>query len=345
MDYYTILGVAKDSSEAEIKKAYRKLALAFHPDKCSGSNTDASARSFQEISDAYAVLKSPDLRARYDNNGSSSNGTHGCSDDESKEDLYRYDSREKFESFFEDGKFKSMGFHDTEEFISQKDVHDSDASKGEGKSPKEKDGNVKDLSKRREQEVPLLCSLEELYDGVEKVIKVTRRRLSVQASNTDTDEDAMTEECKVLRVKIEPGCDAKTRKVFQREGDEGDEVKINENERDNHKGAADIVFIIKEEEHDRFQRQGHDLILKKRITLLQALTDCTIKICTLSKRTLYISCPEVIRPNCERIIKGEGMPYIQDPTRRGDLVVRFVIDFPKFLSSAAKQKLEDSGIF
>ena len=68
MDYYNVLGVAKESTPAEIKKTYRKLALKYHPDKNKGDK--ASETKFKEISEAYAVLSDPEKKQQYDRFGS-----------------------------------------------------------------------------------------------------------------------------------------------------------------------------------------------------------------------------------------------------------------------------------
>ena len=71
-DYYEVLGVARDAGEAEIKKAYRQLAMQFHPDRNPG-NKDAEER-FKEVNEAYAVLSDPDKRAHFDRFGTAGPG-------------------------------------------------------------------------------------------------------------------------------------------------------------------------------------------------------------------------------------------------------------------------------
>ncbi|MCR5219756.1 MAG: DnaJ domain-containing protein, partial [bacterium] len=81
-DYYTLLGVDKNASEADIKKAYRKLALKYHPDR--NPDNPAAAETFKEITEAYAVLSDPEKKRQYDQFGST-----GFRERFSQEDIYR----------------------------------------------------------------------------------------------------------------------------------------------------------------------------------------------------------------------------------------------------------------
>ncbi|MDT8335615.1 MAG: DnaJ domain-containing protein, partial [Desulfurivibrionaceae bacterium] len=93
MDYYEILGVDRNADQAAIKKAYRKLALKYHPDKTKGDK--ASEEKFKEISEAYAVLSDPQKRKQYDTYGS-----EGFQQRYSQEDIFRdFDLGDIFKEF------------------------------------------------------------------------------------------------------------------------------------------------------------------------------------------------------------------------------------------------------
>src|SRR5256714_11848206 len=76
-DYYALLGVARDAAEAEIKKAYRGLAMKYHPDRVASGEKPATEEKFKEITEAYEVLRDPEKRAAYDRYGVAGGGGAG----------------------------------------------------------------------------------------------------------------------------------------------------------------------------------------------------------------------------------------------------------------------------
>ena len=300
MELYDILGVTRDATTAEIKKAYRKLALSFHPDKVAKDEKEDSERKFQLISEAYSILSEPALREKYDENGFEGVNNSKPAGDE-------YDSKEAFESFFGDANsILRMGLHDCVDFQSR------------NKATKEQENHVETT-----QEILLPCSLEEISTGVEKCLKLTRTRF------TESNPDRCIEESKVLTIKVDPG--VSFGKKFTYKG-EGDQSKYSQ-------PPANIVVTIKEEPHKIFKREGYSLSCVKTVSLLEALTECTVKVATITGKTLSLYCPEVIHPNYERRIIGEGLPCAENSAARGDLVIRFKITFPNKLSQDTKQKL------
>jgi DnaJ-class molecular chaperone len=99
---------------------------------------------------------------------------------------------------------------------------------------------------------------------------------------------------------------------------------------------TDLKFIIKQLEHDTFQRQGNDLVLVKKIHLVTALAAEALDIVTLDKRVLTISFDEIISPRTIKLIQNEGMP---NQFKKGKLILKFHIEFPKFLPDQSKQAL------
>lgn len=95
---------------------------------------------------------------------------------------------------------------------------------------------------------------------------------------------------------------------------------------------ADIVFLIDEDKHPLFIRDGNDLELTVKISLVQALTGCSILVPLLGGENMSLSFDEVIYPGFEEVIRGQGMPNPRDQGRRGRLRVKFQVEFPKELS-------------
>ena len=167
----------------------------------------------------------------------------------------------------------------------------------------------------------LQCSLEDLYSGATRKVKVTRQRLNPDGKTARAEE-------KILEIPIRPGWKKGTTVTFPAEGDELPGVS-----------PADLSFVVAEKEHERFTREGDNLIYVVRMPLADALCGSTLSIRTLDGRTLAIAVPEVVAPGYVRKVPGEGMPLSKEPGKRGDLVLRFNIIFPHFVSDAKKLQL------
>ena len=168
----------------------------------------------------------------------------------------------------------------------------------------------------------LYCSLEDLYTGATRKVKVTRQRLNPDGKSSRADE-------KILEIPIRPGWKKGTTVTFPAEGDE----------LPGGVAPADLSFVVAEKEHARFTREGDDLIHVVRMPLADALCGSTLSILTLDGRTLAIAVPEVVAPGYVRKVPGEGMPLSKAPGTRGDLVLSFNIVFPHFISDARKLEL------
>jgi DnaJ family protein B protein 4 len=168
---------------------------------------------------------------------------------------------------------------------------------------------------------PLKLSLEELYSGATKRLKVSRRLLS-----------GATED-KVLEIEVQPGWKSGTKIRFPRAGNEqrGGE-------------SQDLVFVVEEKPHAVFQREENDLVCHIEIPLVDALTGGSGKktVEALDGRKLQISFPAgIVRPGQQNIVVGEGMPIRKDGASRakGDLRVTWDTVFPDRLTSAQKEGL------
>ncbi|CAA6672970.1 unnamed protein product [Spirodela intermedia] len=229
VDYYKLLQIGEDAGEEEIKKAFRRLAMKWHPDKNPRDDKEAEAK-FKQISEAY------DLPA---------------------------------------------------------------AQEGE---PIERH---------------LSCSLEELFNGTTKKMKITRLILDASGRTLPVDE--------ILPVDIRRGWKKGTRITFLEKGDEALDFV-----------PADIVFIIDEKPHGVFTREENDLVFTKRISLAEALTGFTVRLTTLDGRELAVDVDDVVHPGYEKVVAGEGMPVAKDSSRRGNLRIRFVTVFPAKLTATQK---------
>lgn len=181
---------------------------------------------------------------------------------------------------------------------------------------------------RRRQDPPvvheLLVTLEDIYKGATKKMKITRKVLNADGRTTRIED-------KVLTINIKPGWKAGTKITFPKEGDQG-----------SNSTPADIVFVIKDKGHPNFKRDGADIRYTARISLRDALCGTSLQVPTLDGTTLPLSLTnEIVKPTTTKRIQGQGLPLPKQPTRRGDLIVQFDIRFPDQLPSSTKEILRD----
>ncbi|KAG9129949.1 hypothetical protein Leryth_007073 [Lithospermum erythrorhizon] len=134
----------------------------------------------------------------------------------------------------------------------------------------------------------------------------------------------------ILTINIKPGWKKGTKITFPEKGNE--QLGII---------PADLVFVIDEKPHKVFTRDGNDLVMTQKISLAEALTGYTTQITTLDGRNLTISVNSVIHPNYEEVVPREGMPIPKDPSKRGNLRIKFDIKFPSRLTSSQKAGIKE----
>ncbi|KAI3993462.1 hypothetical protein MKX01_002475 [Papaver californicum] len=330
VDYYKVLQVDRSAKDDDLKKAYRKLAMKWHPDKNPNNKKDAEAK-FKQISEAYDVLSDPQKRTIYDQYGEEglqggipqqggagfSGGGGGPS--------FRFNPRSADDVFSEFFGFSSPfgggggggmggmggGSRAGGQFEDMFAQFRSQAGESSAGVPR----------KAAAIERTLLCSLEDLYKGTTKKMKISREVADYSGRPTTVEE--------ILTIEIKPGWKKGTKITFPEKGNE-------------QRGLipADLVFIIDEKPHGVFRREGNDLIATRKISLVEALTGYTSQLTTLDGRTLPISINSVVSPGHEEPFKGEGMPIPKDPSKRGDLKVKFSVKFPAALTSEQKMGIK-----
>jgi DnaJ-class molecular chaperone len=340
-DYYKILGIARGASDDDIKKAYRKMALKYHPDK---NKSPGAEDKFKEIAEAYDVLSDTQKREIFDKYGEEGlkgggGGTSGGAGMGGTNFSYTFhgDPHETFRMFFggQDpfaaffqfgGGGSSPGgqtFHSFGE--NDMDIDDDPFRMFGGNSHHH---SFRSPAKKKKEQDPAVThdvevSLEDLCTGVTKKMKITRRILKADGHTTQPEE-------KVLAIDVRPGWKAGTKVRFAHEGDQAPNTI-----------PADVVFIIRDKPHPLFTRDGSDIKYKAKVSLRQALLGTTVNVPTLSKRTVAVQFTDVIKPTTIRRIAGEGLPYPKEPTKRGDLIIEFDIVFPDVLSKVARERIAE----
>ncbi|KAA8536551.1 hypothetical protein F0562_029029 [Nyssa sinensis] len=125
----------------------------------------------------------------------------------------------------------------------------------------------------------------------------------------------------ILKIKVKPGWKKGTKITFEGKGDERPGTL-----------PADIIFVIDEKRHPLFKREGDDLELGVEISLVDALTGCTITVPLLGGEEMTLSLDDIIYPGYEKIVSGQGMPKPKELGKRGDLRLKFLVEFPAELS-------------
>ncbi|KAL0002007.1 hypothetical protein SO802_015788 [Lithocarpus litseifolius] len=336
VDYYKILQVDRSAKDDDLKKAYRKLAMKWHPDKNPNNKKEAEAK-FKQISEAYEVLSDPQKRAVYDQYGEEglkgqvpppdAGGPGGASyfSTGNGPTTFRFNPRNADDIFAEffgfSGPFGGMGGGGGgggmrgSRFSSGIFGDDGFASFGEGGGG----GFMHQGAPRKAPPIEsrLPCSLEELYKGATKKMKISREIADISGKTIQVEE--------ILTIDIKPGWKKGTKITFPEKGNEQPNVI-----------PADLVFIIDEKPHSVFTRDGNDLIVTQKISLADALIGYTVHLTTLDGRTLNIPINNVIHPNYEEVVPREGMPIQKDPTKKGNLRIKFNIKFPTRLTSEQK---------
>ena len=316
-DYYKVLGIEKNASADEIKKAYRKLALKWHPDK-NPNNKAAAEEKFKKISEAYAVLSDNEKRQQYDQFGS----TDQFRQRYSQEDIFRnFDLDEILRGFgFGGMRGGRTTFRTTRRggADSGQDYDDPFSGLfGGGMGGGRQYANMP--QKGQDAEYNLSITLEESVFGSDK-------KISFQLENRVED----------INVKIPPGISS------------GKKLRLPGKGLSGYKGGpnGDLYLNINVLPHPIYARDGNDLHTEKTIKFTQAALGSTIDVSTLDGTVKRLKISPGTQNNTKIRMKGYGVPGLKDAPR-GDLYVKINIEVPKRLSDRQIkiiQQLADEGI-
>jgi molecular chaperone DnaJ len=344
-DYYEVLGVARDCSEQELKSAYRKQALKYHPDRNPGDR--AAEEKFKEASEAYQVLSDADKRAAYDRYGHAGLGAQGFGGNpfaggvdlgDIFGDLFgemfnvggsaRRASRQQRG---DDLRFDlTINFEDaifgTETEIRIRRLESCTQCQGRG-SVSGRGPTICNQCQGRGQ-----IRYQQGFFSVARTCGACGGTGSVIGDPCAAchGEGRAASEVK-LHVKVPPGVEDGTRIRYSGEGDAG---------RSNG-SKGDLYVVLSIRAHEFFERHGHDLHCVIPISFPQAVLGAEFEIPAIDG-AVPIKIPEGTASGKELRVRGRGVPYLNEKGK-GDLVVRVVVQIPKKLSRAQRELVAQLG--
>jgi molecular chaperone DnaJ len=347
-DYYEVLGIGRGASEAQIKKAFRRLALESHPDR--HPHDPQAEERFKEVSEAYEVLSDPQRRQIYDaygHQGLEGAGFHGFTD---LNDIFS-SMGGIFEEFF--GGMGGFGFgshgggrrrphsgsdlrsdiaipfldaaHGTQREITITHQAPCDTCKGSGQAPGTGRavcaacGGSGHITQRQGFFILQTTCPQCRGEGsrIEQFCEACRGHGRVRVT-------------KKVNVKIPAGVESGMQLVLRGQGEAGEP------------GAppGDLYVFVSVEAHPFFERRGDDLLCAVPISFPQAALGASIAVPGLDAEE-RVEIPPGAETGDEIRLKGKGLPSVQRPKHRGDQVVRLIVKTPKKLSKRQRALLEE----
>jgi len=348
-DYYKILGVSKDSTKEQIKKAYKKLALQHHPDR------GGDAEKFKEISEAYAVLSDEGKKEQYDQFG------HQAFDQRfSQEDIFRNANFQDifselfggggnpFESFFggrgrqreqrgSDLQYEVEIEFEEAAFGTEKEINyprteacdkcDGSGSK-DGKFEKcddcEGQGHVRRVQQSLFGTIQQVITCRKCHGTGKKIINECR----------ECSGSGLTSNIKELNVKIPAGIDNGNQIRVSGEGDVNREGKH----------AGDLYVTVYVKPHETFRREDNDIHMEVSIPITKAILGGEVEVPTLKGKD-KLKIPNGTQSHTVFRLKDEGIPFVNS-REKGDQYVKVIVEIPKKVSKKQKEilsKFEKEG--
>ncbi|MEA3337650.1 MAG: DnaJ C-terminal domain-containing protein [Chloroflexota bacterium] len=302
-DYYRILGVNKKADEKEIKRAYRRLARRYHPDVNPG-NQQAEER-FKEVNEAYEVLSDSGKRSKYDRLGANWQAYQRSGRNPSGFDWSQWTTGQP-------GSGVGYGDVDLNDLFGDGGFSDFFQSifGGAGSSPFPPGAQYQTRAQRgRDVEHPVEITLEEAFNGTQRLIAVDNRR---------------------LEVKIPRGVRSGSRVRVAGEGNRGSGGA----------SAGDLYLVVQVRPHTVFKREHSILHCDVPVDLYTAVLGGEVQVPTLTgQATLQI--PAGTQSGRVFRLRGQGMPVLRNPDQRGNLLARVRVQLPKTLSDREERLFQE----
>jgi len=353
-DYYEVLGVPRGAGEDEIKKAYRKLAFENHPDRNPGDKQ--AEQRFKEATEAYEVLRDAEKRARYDQFGHAATGGAGPQGF----DVSGFDLADALRAFMNEFGGDIGGFGD---------LFGGGGGRGGARARRGDDLQVR-----------LRLTLEEVFTGVEKKIRVKHLRPCVTCGGKGGTGESACSQCQgrgqvrrvqqsifgqFVNVSTCPQCGGEGRVIRERCRDCGGEGRVSETETIAVKvpkgvaggnfiplrgmgdagprggPAGDLIVLIEEKPHAVYDRDGDDLVVDLPVGFATAALGGKVEVPLVDGTRAALSVPAGTPTGHVLRLRGKGLPSLRGGT--GDLIVRLVVWVPTRLGGEEKRLIEQLG--
>jgi molecular chaperone DnaJ len=339
--YYEVLGVSRDADDETIKKAYRKLASKYHPDRNPGDQE--APLKFKEVAEAYEVLRDQDKRQRYDRYGFPGLEAMGPGGAGHPGDMMADLFGDLFGGLFGGAGRRRGGARAGDDLEVVLEVSLSEAYFGAQRPlriPREETCNDCSGSGARRGSQPAVCRR---CNGHGVLIQGQGFfRIQQTCGACRGKGRVVTDPClkcqgrgrvrveRELVVEIEKGIDDGMRMILRGEGEAGDP------------GAprGDLHCVIRVKQHPLFVRRGHDLHCEVPITFSQAALGGPLEIPTLAGTSFTIQIPRGSQAGEEVRVYGKGMPHLRQP-RTGDLIVHLRVVTPRTLTKRQEELLRE----
>jgi len=323
-DYYKTLGITKKAEEKEVKKAFRRLSAKYHPDV---DHSNEAKEMFQKINIAHEIISDKQKRYIYD-----TKGIEGVKEYEKSQGM----EERGYQSNMRTGPNYQVELQLTLEELYKGTVKDyrlqrnivCDSCRGTGA----KDGNMSNCTRCQGRG----SVIENVRVGMGFTMRMENQCNKCQGLGKIVEERCprcggkkVFPEHKSFEVDIERGMANKQKITFEGESEQHPDYL-----------PGDIIFIIKEKEHEKFKREGNDLHTTMTLSLKEALLGFKKSITHLDGHIVMVNSTEPTQPFSVKEIEGEGMPMHNTPTDRGVLHVKFIVKMPRSVSSAERKMIE-----